>query len=41
VKFLGLVEHQAPEVLPNLKAADVSYVLGDTVTFFTVCLAKK
>ena len=41
VKILGLVEHEAPEVLPNLQAEDVSFVAGDTVAFFTVRLAKE
>ena len=41
VKILGLVEHEAPEVLPKLQAEDVSFVAGDTVTFFTVRLAKE
>ena len=41
VKILGLVEHEAPEVLPKLQAEDVSFVAGDTVTFFTVHLAKE
>ncbi|MGD8343745.1 MAG: DUF2867 domain-containing protein [Desulfobacterales bacterium] len=41
VKILGLVEHEAPEVLPNLRAEDVSFVPGDAVTFFTVRLAKE
>ena len=41
VKILGLVEHDAPEVLPSLQAADVSFVPGDAVTFFTVRLAKE
>ncbi|MBW2433593.1 MAG: DUF2867 domain-containing protein [Deltaproteobacteria bacterium] len=41
VKILGLVEHEAPEVLPNLQAEDVSFVAGDTVTFFTVRLANE
>lgn len=41
VKILGLVEHEAPEVLPNLRAADVSFVPGDAVTFFTVRLAQE
>ena len=40
VKILGLVEHEAPEVLPDLQAEEVSFVAGDTVTFFTVYLAK-
>ncbi|MBT8365046.1 MAG: DUF2867 domain-containing protein [Deltaproteobacteria bacterium] len=41
VKILGLVEHQAPEVLPHLQAEDVSFVVGDAVTFFIVRLAKE
>ena len=41
VKLLGLAEHQAPEVLPNLQAEDVSFVAGNPVTFFTVRLAKE
>ena len=41
VKILGLVKHEAPEVLPNLQAEDVSFVAGDEVTFFTVRLAKE
>mgnify|MGYP000547242358 CR=1 FL=1 len=40
VKILGLVEHEAPEVLQNLRAEDVSFAVGDAVTFFTVRLAK-
>ncbi len=41
VKILGLVEHEAPEVLPSLQAEDVSFIAGDEVTFFTVRLAKE
>ena len=41
VKILGLVEQQAPEVLPHLQAANVSFAVGDLVTFFTVRLAKE
>ncbi len=41
VKILGLVEHEASEVLPNLKGVDVSFVPGDAVTFFTVRQAKE
>ena len=40
VKILGLVEHEASEVLPSLQPDDVSFVVGDAVTFFTVRLAK-
>ena len=41
VKMLGLVEHEAPEVLPHLRPEDVSFAAGDEVTFFTVRLAKE
>jgi len=41
VKILGLVEHQAPDVLPQLQTEEVSFVAGDTVTFFTVRFAKE
>lgn len=41
VKILGLVEHEAPDVLPNLQAENVSFAVGDAVTFFTVRLAKE
>ncbi len=41
VKILGLVEHEAPEALPDLQAENVSFVAGDEVTFFTVRLAKE
>lgn len=41
VKILGLVAHEAPEVLPSLQPDDVSFVVGDVVTFFTVRLAKE
>ena len=41
VKLLRLYEQQPPEDLPNLQAEDVSFVVGDQVTFFTVQLAKE
>ena len=41
VKILGVVEHEAPEVLPHLEAEGVSFVAGDPVSFFTVRLAKE
>ena len=41
VKLLGLYDHPAPEVLPRLGAEDVSFVLGEAVTFFTVRLAEE
>ena len=41
VKLLGLVEHPAPEAPPKLGPQDVSFVVGETVTFFTVWLAEE
>jgi hypothetical protein len=41
VKLLGLVEHPAPEELPKLGPHDVSFVVGEAVTFFTVRLAEE
>jgi hypothetical protein len=41
VKLLGLVEHPAPEALPKLDPEDVSFVVGEAVTFFTVRLAEE
>ena len=41
VKLLGLVEHPAPEELPKLGPQDVSFVVGEAVTFFTVRLAVE
>lgn len=41
VKLLGLYKHPAPEALPELGADDVSFVVGDAVTFFTVRLAAE
>jgi len=41
VKLLGLVKHPAPEALPKLGPHDVSFVVGETVTFFTVRLAEE
>ena len=41
VKLLGLYKHPAPEALPELEADDVSFVMGETVTFFTVRLASE
>ncbi|MGD9078931.1 MAG: DUF2867 domain-containing protein [Desulfobacterales bacterium] len=41
VKLLGLVEHPAPETLPKLGPQDVSFVVGETVTFFTVWSAEE
>ena len=40
VKLLGLVEHPAPQTLPKLCPQDISFVVGEAVTFFTVRLAK-
>jgi hypothetical protein len=41
VKLLGLVKHPAPEAPPKLGPQDVSFVVGETVTFFTVRLAEE
>ena len=41
VKLLGLVEHPAPEALPKLDPQDVSFVVGEAVTFFTIRLAEE
>jgi hypothetical protein len=41
VKVLGLVKHEAPEQLPDLKPEDVSFTPGEKVTFFTVRSAKE
>lgn len=41
VKLLGLYKHPAPEALPKLGSQDVSFVVGETVTFFTVRLAEE
>ena len=41
VRLLGLVKHPVPEALPRLGPQDVSFVVGETVTFFTVRLAEE
>ena len=41
VKLLGLYRHPAPETLPELGPEDVSFVVGEAVTFFTVRMAKE
>jgi hypothetical protein len=41
VKILGLVEHKAPEVLPDLKPQEISFIPGKRVTFFIVRKAKE
>ncbi|MGI9571305.1 MAG: DUF2867 domain-containing protein [Desulfobulbia bacterium] len=41
VKLLGLYKHPVPEALPQLGAADVSFVVGAAVSFFTVRLAEE
>jgi hypothetical protein len=41
VKLLGLVKHPAPEALPKLGPQDVSFKVGEAVTFFTVRLAEE
>ncbi len=41
VKILGLYKLEAPEALPNLRPEDVSFVVGEAVSFFTVRLAEE
>jgi hypothetical protein len=41
VGILGLVRHEEPEELPNLKPEDVSFAAGESVTFFIVRCAKE
>ena len=41
VGLLGLVKHEAPEELPNLKPEHVSFTPGENVTFFIVRCAKE
>ena len=41
VGILGLVKHEAPEQLPNLRPEDVSFSPGENVTFFIVRCAKE
>jgi hypothetical protein len=41
VGILGLVKHEEPEELPNLKPEDVSFIPGRRVTFFEVRSAKE
>lgn len=41
VGILGLVKHEAPQVLPNLRPEDVSFTPDENVTFFTVRSAKE
>ena len=41
VKLLDLVKHPEPEALPKLDAQDVSFTVGEAVTFFTVRLAEE
>jgi hypothetical protein len=36
VRILGLVRHEAPETLPDLKPEDVAFTPGERVSFFIV-----
>ena len=40
VAVLGLVKHERPATLPDLRPQDVSFTPGENVTFFTVRAAK-
>ena len=39
--ILGLVKHQAPDALPDLQPAEVSFTPGNNVTFFIVRCAEE
>jgi hypothetical protein len=41
VKFFGLYKQPVPEEIPKLGPEDVSFVVGETTTFFTVRMAKE
>lgn len=41
VGILGLVNHQAPDTLPDLQPEDVSFAPGEPVTFFVVRCAEE
>jgi hypothetical protein len=41
VRLLGLVKHEAPDELPDLKSEDISFTQDETVTFFIVRYAKE
>jgi len=41
VHFLGLVQHDKPDVLPHLRAEKVSFTPGERVTFFIVRKAQE
>ena len=41
VKLLGLYKQPVPEEIPKLIPQEVSFVVGETVTFFTVRLAEE
>ena len=41
VKLLGLYKQPLPDSLPELDPQDVSFVVGEKVTFFTVRLAEE
>ena len=41
VRILGLVKHEAPDELPELKSEDISFTPDEAATFFTVRCAKE
>jgi len=41
VHLLGLVKHEAPEKLPDLKPEQIPFTPGEMATFFTVRTAKE
>lgn len=41
VRLLGLVRHEAPEILRDLPPGDISFTPGELVTFFIARCAKE
>ena len=41
VRILGLVKHEAPEALPDLKPGQIPFTPGEAATFFIVRMAKE
>jgi len=41
VHILGLVKHEEPQELPDLKARDISFTPGDHASFFIVRCTQK
>ena len=41
VHVLGLVKHETPEELPNLKPEQIPFIPGEEATFFIVRMAQR